>query len=217
MAFLVGLLASGCGVFAEASTEQKPMKVAALGTSLTHNGGWLKPLEHQLSGCLEQSVDVIDFGRNGATSDWGIEILDEVIHAQPDVVLIEFSVNDAAWFKGISLRQSRENVQRIVRTLKKAQPHVKIFLMTMSPSFGPRAWIRPQIDAYHHVYRVLADELGVGYIDNLPTWQNLTKRELRAQIPDGLHPMPEWAGRIVVPAIAGAIAGTKCVETTVRR
>src|SRR3954451_15182332 len=132
------------------------MKVAALGTSLTHSGGWLKPLEHELNGCLKQSVDVIDFGRDGATSDWGVAILDKVIHAQPDVVLIEFSVNDAAWFKGISLRQSRANVERIARTLKKAQPHVKIFLMTMSPSFGPRAWIRPHIDAYNHVYRVLA-------------------------------------------------------------
>src|SRR4051794_35875878 len=118
MAILVSFHAGGGAVFAEASTEGKPMKVAALGTSLTHGGGWLKRLEHELNGCLKQSVDVLDFGRDGATSDWGVAILDKVIHAQPDVVLIEFSINDAAWFKGISLRQSRANVETIVRTLK---------------------------------------------------------------------------------------------------
>lgn len=209
-------LAIGGDGFAETSVERKPLKVVALGTSLTHSGGWLKLLEQKLTGCLERSISVIDFGRNGATSEWGVAVLDEVIHAEPDVVLVEFSVNDAALFKGISLGRSRENVRRIVRTVERAKPHVKIFLMTMNPSFGPHAWIRPRIGAYYKAYGALADELGTGYIDNLRDWENLTQHELSVGVPDGLHPKPEWARRILVPAVSSAIAtaivGTACVQ-----
>lgn len=217
MTLLACCLASGGDGVAGTSAGQKPVKVAALGTSLTHSGGWLKPLATQLIGCLERPVEALDFGRDGATSEWGVEILEEVIHAEPDIVLIEFSINDAALFKGISLRQSRENIRQIVLTIKKARLHVKIYLMTMSPSFGSRAWIRPRLSAYYDAYGALADELGVGFIDNLRDWKRLTEQELRARIPDGLHPAPEWASRILVPAIAGAIGGTACVETRVNR
>lgn len=210
MTFLVYCLPSDPGALAEAGAEERPLTVVALGTSLTHSGGWLKPLETQLSKCLHRSVNVLDFGRDGAISDWGVAVLEDVVHAGPDVILIEFSINDAALAKGISLRRSRENVKTIVLRLRDALPHLKIFLMTMSPTFGPRAWIRPQIDAYYDVYRTLAAELDVGYIDNLSNWNNLP--ELRARIPDGLHPMPEWAGRILVPSIVRAIGSAECVE-----
>jgi lysophospholipase L1-like esterase len=179
---------------------------------LTHRGGWIEPLEKRLNECLGRHVRVLDFGRDGATSNWGIAILGEVIRAQPDVILIEFAVNDASWIKGYSIRQSRENVENIVRSVEKARPDVKIFLMTMSPSFGPRAWIRPKINTYYEVYKDLADELGIGYIDNLTNWNKLSKRELRAKIPDGIHPMPQSASRILVPAIARAVGGTACIR-----
>lgn len=189
------------------------MKVIALGTSLTHSGGWLKPLEQQLTECLDQSVNVVDFGRNGATSEWGVASLPEVVQAEPDVVLIEFSVNDAALFKGISLRKSQENVRKIVLAVRKARPLSQIFLMTMNPAFGPRAWIRPRMNTYYDAYRVLANELGIGYIDNLRDWNNLPEAELRAHIPDGLHPEPEWARHVLVPGIVSAIGATACSET----
>jgi lysophospholipase L1-like esterase len=211
MTFFVFCFASACASYAELGAEQKPMIVVALGTSLTHSGGWIKPLEKQLTECLGRPVNVLDFGRDGATSDWGVSVVGEVIRAQPDVILIEFAVNDAAWFKGFSLRHSQENVKKIVRAVREVRLPVKTFLMTMSPSFGPRAWIRPQMEAYYEVYKVVADELDIGYIDNLANWKNLAKDELGAGIPDGLHPLPEVAARILVPTIAGAIGGIACV------
>ena len=190
--------------------QEKPMIVVALGTSLTHRGGWLKPLEESLAGCLGVPVNVLDFGRSGETSAWGLTVVSEVIDAHPDVVLIEFSVNDAAWFKGFSLERSRENTTRIVKAILKAKPDTKIFLMTMSPSFGLHGWIRWNVDAYFDLYEPLARELGVGYIDNRPNWKQLTKDELRRGIPDGAHPSGDLAARLLVPTISRAIAGTAC-------
>lgn len=186
------------------------MIVAALGTSLTYRAGWLQPLEEKLTRCLGHPVKVLDFGRSGVTSEWGVAAVGEVIRSQPDVVLIEFSGNDAAWFKGFSLDRSRENITKIVRTIKEARPSAKIFLMTMNPAFGPRGWIRPSLDAYYDLYRSLADELSVGFIDNRQKWRTLTKDELRAGIPDGGHPLPALASRIIVPTVARAIGGARC-------
>jgi acyl-CoA thioesterase I len=203
-------LSSGHDVQAERQSGQSVMIVAAFGTSLTYRAGWLQPLEEKLARCLGPSVRVLDFGRAGATSEWGVATVGEVIRSQPDVVLIEFSANDAAWFKGVSLNRSRENTVKIVRAIKETRPSAKIFLMTMSPAFGPRGWIRLSLDSYYDLYKSLANELNVGFIDNRQQWETLTKDELRKGIPDGGHPLPALASRIVVPTVARAIGGAGC-------
>ena len=150
-----------CDTRAADRLEQKAKMVAAFGTSLTNHAGWLQPLQVQLTRCFGHPVRVLDFGRSGATSEWGVATVGDVIRSQPDVVLIEFSTNDAAWFKGLSLPLSRENTIQIVTAIRRARPQAKIFLMAMSPSFGPRGWIRPHVDAYYDMYKLVADELGV--------------------------------------------------------
>lgn len=191
----------------ETMTSEKPLVVAAFGTSLTNRAGWLRPLEKELTRCLGRQVAVQDFGHSGATSEWGIAAVGAVTRSVPDFVLIEFSVNDAAWFKGVSVRRSRENTRKIIQAIKEARPNAKIFLMTMNPAFGPRGWIRMHINAYYDLYKRLADEMDVGFIDNRLEWQALKIDELNKGIPDGLHPLPELASRILVPTIARAICG----------
>jgi acyl-CoA thioesterase I len=199
-----------CDTRAADQSEQKMMIVAAFGTSLTNGAGWLQPLQVQLAHCLGRQVTVLDFGRSGATSEWGVATVGEVIRSQPDVVLIEFSANDAAWFKGLSLPRSRENTTKIIQAIRRARPQAKIFLMAMSPSFGPRGWIRHGIEAYNDMYKLVADEFGVAFIDHRQSWRSLTKDEVRAGLPDGAHPLPELASRILVPTIARAIGGATC-------
>ena len=179
--------------------------IAAFGTSLTHSGGWIEPLQEQLTRCFGQPVRVLDFGRDGKTSEWALTSVGQIIEAHPDVVLIEFSVNDAAWFKGFSLRRSRENTTAIIQAIRRALPEARIFLMTISPAIGPRRWIRLNLDAYYSLYQSLATELGIGFIDNRPAWKLLTAKELRQGIPDGAHPLPELASRLIVPTITRAI------------
>jgi lysophospholipase L1-like esterase len=203
-------LSNGRDIHAEPQSDQNVMIVAAFGTSLTYRAGWLEPLEEKLTRCLAHPVRVLDFGRNGATSEWGIAAVGEVIRTQPDVVLIEFSANDAAWFKGVSLNRSRVNTTKIVRAIKEARPSAKIFLMTMNPAFGPRGWIRLSLDTYYDLYQSLADELSVGFIDNRQKWKALTIDELRTGIPDGGHPLPALARRILVPTVARSIGGARC-------
>jgi acyl-CoA thioesterase I len=203
-------LSFGHDSLAASKSEQNPMIVAAFGTSLTDRAAWLQPLQDELTRRLNRQVTVLDFGRSGATSEWGVATVAQVIYSDPDVVLVEFASNDAAWFKGVSLHRSRQNITEIVRAIKEARPMTKIFLMTMNSAFGLRGWIRPSLDAYGDLYKSIADELGIGFIDNRPKWRALTKDELRAGIPDGAHPVPELASRILVPNITRAITGAAC-------
>ena len=191
---------------AEPELKVAPVSVVALGTSLTETGGWLEPLGTVMAERWGRPVMVLNFGKSGANSSWGVGQIERIIATCPDVVLIEFSVNDASWFKGVSLRQSRRNTEEIVARLLGALPLTAIYLMTMNPVYGLRRWIRPRLKAYYDLYGELAKGLGVGHIDNRPAWNRLTRPQLTIAIPDGLHPIPEMTVQLVVPTIARAIA-----------
>jgi lysophospholipase L1-like esterase len=120
--------------------------------------------------------------------------IERIVATCPDVVLIEFSLNDASWLKGVSLRQSRRNTEEIVARLLGALPLTTIYLMTMNPVYGLRRWIRPRLKAYYDLYGELAKGLWVGHIDSRPAWNRLTRPQLTIAIHDGLHPIPEYDG-----------------------
>ena len=204
-----------CSLGAAAEEHESRLTIAALGTSLTHEGGWLESLEQTLSSCLDRPIRVLDFGRNGANSSWGVTAIDQIISETPNIVLVEFSVNDANLFKGQSLARSEENIRLIVRDLRHAISSIEIYLMTINPVFGWRSLIRPNLEIYYGNYKKLAAKLNVGYIDNRQRWSALSREELRAGIPDGLHPQAKLAGRLVAPSIASAIVhnSRRCGET----
>jgi lysophospholipase L1-like esterase len=181
------------------------MIIAAVGTSLTSQAAWLHALERELARCCGHVV-VLDFGRSAATCEWGVSTIHAVIDSKPNIVLIEFSINDAVLYKGVSLHRSRRNTVYMVKTIQDARPQTAIFLMTMNPVFGPRRWIRPRLDRYYCLYESLAKELRIGLIDNRSKWQALSRSELRPGIPDGAHPVPELATKILVPNISQAIS-----------
>src|SRR6185312_2062332 len=113
LVLLFDFLALSDGI-ASVDLRTTPLIVVAFGTSLTHVGGWLEPLQEKLTRCLGRKVTVLDFGKNGETSEGALRSVGQVIEAHPDIVLVEFSANDAAWFKGFSLKRSRENTTKIV-------------------------------------------------------------------------------------------------------
>ncbi len=181
--------------------------IVALGTSLTETGGWLEPVGRLIAERSGETVTVLNFGKSGANSSWGVGQVGRIVAARPTVLLIEFSVNDASWFRGVSMSQSRKNVKEIVARTRDGDPRTQIYLMTMNPVSGLRSWIRPRLKTYHDLYGELSQELEVGHIDNRPNWNSLTDPELAEAIPDGLHPTQEMAAQLIVPTVACAIAG----------
>lgn len=196
---------------APASADSRsPLRIVTLGTSLTAGGGWQEPLRSALESCLGRAVEVINTGRNGATSTWGLSQAARVAEQRPDILLIEFAVNDAALYRWISLDDSRRAVAEIAATVRVQRPDVRIVIMQMNPIRGWRAWLRPRRAEFEQAHRELARELGADYVDFSPGWNALSAAERATAIPDGTHPIASATGRIVVPELVRLVSNGAC-------
>lgn len=184
----------------------KPLRIVSFGTSLSAGGGWQADLRARLQHELHSDVEVLIHARPGASSAWGVASVADVVALDPDLVLIEFAINDASILRGVSLGQSRANLLCMVTALQAAAPGRQILLMTMNPALGLKGLVRPLLGRYYGLCRQLATELGLGFVDLHQQWAELPRGELRQAIPDGLHPTPEAGKQVIVAPLARAIA-----------
>jgi hypothetical protein len=187
-----------------------PVKIVAFGTSLTARGGWQAGLEAKLAACLQRPVRVESVAKSGETSAWALTQLDRVVAEEPDIILIELYANDATVHRFVSLAQSRRNIGEILDQLHRHLPRARIILMAMNPFSGLRGLIRPFVGSYISAHQAEARKRGVEFVDHRPGWERLSPDELAAAIPDGAHPQPEVAARIIVPELVEHIAGRDC-------
>ncbi|AIC28575.1 SGNH family esterase protein [Rhizobium etli bv. mimosae str. IE4771] len=189
-----------------------PVKIVAFGTSLTARGGWQAGLEAKLAACLQRPVRVDSVAKSGETSAWALSQLDRVVAEEPDIILIELYANDATLHRLVSLAQSRKNIGDILDQLHRRLPRARIILMAMNPFSGLRGLIRPFVGSYIAAHQAEAERRGLEFVDHRPGWERLSADDRAAAIPDGAHPRPEAATRIIVPALLGHIAGRDCGE-----
>ncbi|MBY5663149.1 SGNH/GDSL hydrolase family protein [Rhizobium leguminosarum] len=189
-----------------------PLKIVALGTSLTARGGWQSALEVELTTCLNRLVTVDNVAKSGETTVWALTQIDRVVAEQPDIILIELYANDAALQRFVSLSQSRRNIGNILDQLRQRLPEVRIAVMAMNPISGVRGLIRPFVDSYISAHQAEAQKRGLEFVDHRLNWQRLTPDDLAAAIPDGAHPLPDIASKIIVPELVKHIAGNNCAE-----
>jgi lysophospholipase L1-like esterase len=177
------------------------MIVAAFGTSLTARGGWHGALRDALADTLGKPVEIHLVARPGGTTRWAAAHVQDVVALRPDVVLIEFAVNDAALYRGISVSRSRRAIGEVLTGLAARLPFSTLFLMAMSPAHGLRRLLRPRLNAYVEAHRKAALAAGAGFIDHRPAWRTLSMRDRRRAMPDGLHPSPGMAMAVMVQTI----------------
>ncbi|MBX5183333.1 SGNH/GDSL hydrolase family protein [Rhizobium sp. NZLR3b] len=211
------LLLSACLVMLSApesgyAENSPPMKIVAFGTSLTARGGWQSSLETALAACLQRPVTVESVAKSGETSLWALTQIDRVIAEQPDIVLIELYANDAALQRFVSLAQSRKDIGDILDQVRLRLPHARIIVMAMNPFSGLRGLIRPFVGSYISAHEAEAQKRGLEFVDHRPNWQRLTSGDLAAAIPDGAHPLPDIASKIIVPELVKHIAGGNCKD-----
>ncbi|MGO4834605.1 SGNH/GDSL hydrolase family protein [Rhizobiaceae sp. 2RAB30] len=183
------------------------MHLVTFGTSLTARGGWQEPLRAKLEKCLSEPVEISVIARSGSTTDWALAEVANVVAARPDIVLIEFYANDAALNRFMTVGRSRANIEMILDKLREGLPNSRIIMMIMSPISGVRGLIRPFLSSYIEAHRAAAEERGIEVVDHTSGWSKLSPSELDAAIPDGSHPLPEVATRIIVPTLTREICG----------
>jgi lysophospholipase L1-like esterase len=181
------------------------LRVVSFGTSLSAGGGWQVDLCARLQRELARDVAVMIHAKPGASSAWGVQTVANVAALNPDLVLLEFAINDASLLRGVSLGQSQANLVQMVTALQSNAPRRQIMLMTMNPAFGMKGMVRPLLGRHYALCRQVATDLQLGFVDLGAEWAKLPARELRHAIPDGLHPTPEAGRKVIVPPLAQAI------------
>jgi acyl-CoA thioesterase I len=114
-------------------------------------------------------------------------------------VLMEFAINDADLWDGLSPKDSRATHLAVIRALQAARPGMRIVLMTMSPAQGLRGLMRPRLAQYYAGYAELATDSNLGLVDLYPRWRVLPRAARGLQ--DGLHPTDAAAQALIVPVL----------------
>ena len=188
-----------------------PLIVVAFGTSLTSRGRWPDLLGERLARCLDRPVAMHTIAKPAAGSDWAIRAVPDVVARKPDLVLLEFSMNDADLLDGVSLAASGRQHTTLLEELDKALPNLRVLLMTMNPVTGLQRLKRPRLQAYYDIYHALSETQNTGLADMAPRWAALPK----GWSVDGVHPETDIAGQILPGVLAEMIAaaqGSDCLQ-----
>lgn len=196
-------------IYASSLDFRSGQRVVTFGTSLTVGGLWQGQLRDHLNRCTPVPTRILIHGKSGEASDWGIKNLHRVIRERPDVVVIEFAINDASQARNVSLRDSRANTIGMIEALRTNLPRVRVILMTTNHAIDDPS--RTNLSEYYAQYLMIARELAVEVIDLHPAWRRATDTGgWQRLIPDKLHPAKEAYDKVAIPAIAEVILGRPC-------
>ncbi len=180
----------------------------AFGDSITDGygvpRGFVSFLTEQISKAHpDLDLVTINTGMSGDTSRGGLYRLGrDVIDHRPDLVTINFGVNDA--FSGISPRQFSDNLRDMVSRIQAAGCDSVLML---SCEVIPEDWAEKQVLPYWEAMKALAGEMGCVYADVHGKWV----KELKGGRPEGdliisgdLHPNEE-GHRLIAEAVFEAM------------
>ena len=180
--------------------------VLVFGTSLSAPPyRWPDDLGREMAHCLDNPIKLIRVTQPGASSDWAKTQLAAVLEHEPDLVIVEFAVNDADLSDGLSLQDSRTNHQDILATLRRELPQTRIILMTTGPVQGLQKIKRYRLGRYFRVYSDFSTQFGTGLIHMHPHWTGRKN-------PDGLHPQNGDASAVMVPQLLATIDPKRCAS-----
>lgn len=179
------------------------LRIVVLGTSLSSPAryDWTEAVAEPLEQCLNRPVEMIPVARAGATVAWGRTQVETALAADPALVLVEFSANDADLLDGLGRGTALAETVALVAELSAGGPRVA--LMTMNPASGLRGVLRPVLAGHYADYRRLATAGELGLIDLEARWRAMPRAE--RGLDDGLHPAPDVARAVIVGGVTDAL------------
>jgi acyl-CoA thioesterase-1 len=204
---LLLLLAAMPAMAVWAATADRPVKILALGTSLTQGYGLPPGTEFtvQLQAALKTAgidAQIANAGVSGDTSADGLSRLAWSLADHPDAVILELGSNDM--LRGIPPALTEKNLRAILDQLKKAHVPVLLTGMKAQRNLGP-----DYVKMFDAIYPRLAKEYGVLFYPFLLDGVALNPKLNQA---DGMHPNPAGVKIIVgriLPQVKQLVAEVK--------
>jgi acyl-CoA thioesterase-1 len=177
--------------FVATAAEARPIRILALGTSLTQ--GYGLPPGTELTTLLEAKLKarhveakVVNAGVSGDTTAGGLSRLDWSLADHPDAAIVELGGNDA--LRGLAPRETEKNLSAILGKLRAQRLPVLLLGMRAPRNLGPE--FATEFDA---IYPRLAKQYGVLFY---PFVLDGVAMESKLNQADGIHPNP--AGEKIV-------------------
>ena len=198
-------LALGSGAAATPVAAAEPVRILALGDSLT--AGYGLPEADAFTTRLQQAlkdkgydVQVINAGVSGDTTAGGRARLDWALGDQPDVALVELGANDG--LRGLDPASTRENLDAILTVMK--ERGVPTLLAGM---YAPRNLGREYGDRFNAIYPELAAKHDVPLY---PFFLEGVALDPKLNQEDGMHPNAKGVAIVVdgiLPHLTALIDG----------
>jgi acyl-CoA thioesterase-1 len=179
-------------VFSLGVTQAAPLRILALGTSLTQGFGvppgedFTTVLEGKLNAAGE-NVKLINAGVSGDTSAGGLARLDWSLADHPDAAIVELGSNDA--LRGLAPAETQKNLTAVLTKLQAA--HIPVLLVGM---LAPRNLGKEYAAAFDTIYPALAKKFDAILYPFMLDGVALAPRLNQA---DGIHPNPAGVNIIV--------------------
>ena len=194
--FVVALLLSILtGLSPAPSTADDPPRIVAFGDSLTAGLG--VALKDSYPAQLQRLLDaeglryrVINAGVSGDTTAGGLRRVDWVLKSRPHIVILELGANDG--LRGLSLQQTKTNLERIIQQFRGAQVTVVLAGMKLPPNYGAE-----YTNGFESSYPALARQYRLTLI---PFFLEGVAGSSALNQADGIHPTGEGY-RIIVEKI----------------
>lgn len=184
-------------------------RIVAFGDSLTAGLGvgsdeaYPAQLQHRLE-MRGYHYRVINAGVSGETTAGGLRRVSWILQSQPELVILELGGNDG--LRGLSIGETKSNLDQIIRRLLEAQVSVVLAGMKLPPNYGADYTAQ-----FETIYEELANQYQLPLI---PFFLDGVAGSTALNQADGIHPTAEGY-RIIVDRIFPAI--TAVLEKQVRR
>ena len=185
------------------STTQSKKRIVVFGDSLTAGYG-LDDVNDAFPGVLQSMIDslqlkytVVNSGVSGETTAGGRNRIDWILSQRPDIFILELGGNDG--LRGVSLKETRQNLQSIITSVQTKYPDCQIILagMQIPPNLG-----QDYTTEFKNIFPELAKKNTIKLIpfllEDVGGIQELNQ-------PDGIHPTKE--GHQIVAKNVWAILG----------
>ena len=195
-----GLLSSGLFI-AHKNNDSK--RIVCFGNSITAGYG-VDPAD-AYPAVLQQLIDksgkkyeVVNAGLSGDTSADGLSRIDWILRQRVDIFLLELGGNDG--LRGLSLDQTRKNLQTIIDRVKEKYPKARVIIagMKIPPNMG---------ETYTHAFEKIFPELArKNDVKLIPFLLEGVGGDPDLNQADGIHPNVK-GHRIVAENVYNAIKG----------
>jgi lysophospholipase L1-like esterase len=186
-----------------ATSSVHALDISTIGTSITAANTWQTAALKTLQRCGLGPVHISNHGKAGQTVAWGVEHVARALEGKPDVLIVEFAINDALKDgRGLSLSEAERLTRQLISTARRESPATRIYLLITNPVQGSKIASRPDLHAHYEMYRRLAAEEAIGLIDTEHQWAAFGSRILR----DDLHPTKEGHTKVIASAVVMALA-----------